>query len=293
MGSYLSTQNNNLNILVSDSDNDDFYTKFLVRDTHLLYLFKNTIDTTHPSVDINSNLYKKIYNTYISNNINILKLDNNNDLIDIPEEEIINFKKNILKKIEHLKNEFGYEINILIDYSCYKFLQFIIEILDNDILHPQKINITFINNLTNISFSKNTKNINNLLRSLYDKSNEIYTTINYNVFDYCKSTGINSSLIQKPVYNKINISNILDENTSEFNKLLFDYYTEFHNGRMPLYLPITYIIKNNDFKLIESNKNLDSINLNFYKFINNSIILNKFISSIVCEIIKKIDANFY
>lgn len=288
MGSLLSTQNNDLNILVSDSDNDDFYTKFLVKDTHLLYLFKNTIDTIHPYVDINSKLYKKIYKTYISNNINILKLDNNNDLVDISEKEIINFKKNILKKIEHLKNEIGYEINIIIDYSCYKFLQFIIEFLDNNILHPQKINITFINNLTNISFYKNENNIYNLLKLLYDKSAETNTNIKYIVFDYYKSIKIDSSLIQKPIYNEINIDNILDENTSEFNKLLFDYYTEFHNEKMPLYIPITYIIKNNDFKLIECNNNL-----NFYKFINSNISLNKYISSLVYKIIRKINADFY
>lgn len=292
MGSYLATQNNDLNILISDSDNDDFYTKFLVKDTHLIYSFKNTVNTTHPSINVESELYKKINNIY-KINTNTLTLDNNNDLVDIPKYDFDKFTTIINNQISHLKDEVGYEINIIIDYSCYKFLQFIIDYLDNDVLHPQKINILLINNLTNNSLSRCNNSINDILNLLYIKSKKINASISYRIFDYRKAIGVKSTIIQKPIYGNRSINNIIGHNN--ISNLLVDYYTEFHFDQMPLYIPIISIIEKTDFKLVEYIKNSELIKLkhiNYYKFDNNDMNINTYLSNLLIELIKKINVDF-
>ena len=273
MGSPYSTSN--INVLVTDFDNDDFFTKFLANDSkYLCYSIKNTIPTIQKHLQkINkkqTNIsnqqtdIKHITSNIFKSQVPVLTLDSKNKLEKIPKNDFISFKK-IIKSNIFTRHTPINNINIIIDISCFAFLG-IIDILircANVKLH--NITINFVNNLTSqISFNDNPKidntYFNDILLNLYNTCKTDNIEIAYLLYDYCKSIK-STPLLEQPLYHESLIMNIIPKKMtggkkSDIYKLLFDYYTIYYDGKIPFYPLFMHPKRNGELEIC---KNIVSI----------------------------------
>lgn len=272
MGSFFTKEKpKDLNLYVFDYYNDDFFTKFKLKNTYSFFSIKNNIKTLHPTITKKHRKYEEnvILKDIGIGRIPLIKLDKNKfDYNSKYMKKYIDEFKEILLKYN---NCVSFKIYILLDSNCFIFLELLNYFIINNLLNPTDINIQIVNNMTkeskqmcNLNFQDITHNFNKTC----DKYNIDYT---YNVLDYCRALmNIDNPTIERPIYFSgydFNIQNIKNY------KLLYDYYIDYHEKLLPFYLlPFitdnsfvkTYLNINND--LIMSDNNEESIvNTNIYE----------------------------
>ena len=291
MVNIFSNKKNNLNILITDFNNDDFYTKFLLKDTHKLYTVKNNIETIY-NTDSNNIMYNNIINKLINYPIHNLQLDKNNNINKVCNNTK-EFKKTFFKSIEYLLDEINFSINIIIDLSCYTFLEIINECIELNKLHPTNINITLINNLDYIN--KYNDNINDLLTIFNDTCNDSNIDLRLSLFDYHKSIAHKVKDNTNFNFPKIDIEFLnIDYG---INLELYDYYNNLYPKKILVHLSIIKLLEENmlELDIINDQNNTTIIldNLNFYKFKNTNIKIDKYFNTLLISVINKINANIY